>query len=160
MTIPEWIKAEQEREKTKQSAADARSLEVMEGSRTIANGSEAFWKDLLAKLKENTDALHHLKLSGSTSLMVPPSKGGEQTCRVQVVNSGIDETYTDLFCTPGGTRIRCWTPAGKQDDFVFVILSGGELGTVHGNGTGPAVNPSYMAQVLVKAMADHVRRKR
>jgi len=159
-TIPEWIKAEQEREKRKQAADDARSQKAVETSFVISNVSEALWKELVAKLKENTDALHRVHLSGSTSLMTPADKQGEQRCRVQVTNLGIDQTYTDLFYTPKGTIIRCWTQAGQQDDFVFVILSGGELGIVRsGRGTDPAMNASYMAQTIVKTMADLVRRK-
>jgi hypothetical protein len=155
--VPAWITAEEKHAEQEKARADTHAQSVIQDSFKIAKEGPAFWKELMEKLKENTDALSRLNLSGSTSVMTPADQRTEHRCRVQVTHSGADQTYTDLFYMPGSTSIRCWTPVGPQDDFAFVLPSG-EIAVAQG--TDPAMNASYMAQYLVKSMANHVRRKR
>jgi hypothetical protein len=152
----DWIEEEERQAKRKLASSEARSQAAIGDSLKIAKEGPAFWKDLLTNLKNNTDALPRIKLSGSASLVAAPERG-EQTCRVQVINSGVDQTYTDLFYNLGGLEIRCRTLEGKEGHFAFRVLSGGDLAVVQDE-TEPAMNASYMADFMVKRMAKMVRR--
>jgi hypothetical protein len=133
--------------------------EEVPDSATIAAKGPAFWEELVQELKKNTDALHLRNLSGNTALMGPTGDpGGEQTCRIEVVNPGVDTVHTDLFYIPGSSHIRRWTPGNPNDMLQFAVLSGGAIGIVHG--TDPGMTASHMAQEIVKGMADNVLQQR
>jgi len=158
VNVPDWITAEEKQAERQKAETEAHGQKVIEDSFRIAKEGPVFWKELMEKLKENTDALSRLNLSGSASVMTPADERSEHKCRVEAINSGVDRTYTDLFYRPGSTSIRCWTPTGPQDDFVFIVPGNGAIAVMQPG--EPVMNASQMAEFVVRNMANHVRGKR
>jgi len=97
-------------------------------------------------------------LSGETSTVSDPQQG-EQSCRVSVNKSGTFPTFThtDIFYTPGTNSIRSRGLENHEGEFVFRVLSNGEIGAIqYGVDTVPK-DASEMAASMVERMAMMVR---
>ncbi len=80
----DWIKKEEAQTKQKKAASERGAQESLDASLKIAKEGPVFWKELLENLKENTDALPRIGLSGTTSVTAAPERG-QQSFRVQEV---------------------------------------------------------------------------
>jgi hypothetical protein len=117
-----------------------------------------FWRELIDNLRNNTDNLPSIGLSGNTSL-VSYLQRGEQSCRVSVNKPGAFPTFThtNIFYTPGANSIRTSAPGNHEGEFVFRVLSSGEIGAIqYGIDTMPKDAPE-MAAPIVERMATTVR---
>jgi hypothetical protein len=154
---PEWIEKEVEEENRKHLVVETRTRKSHEQSVTIGKKGSKFWQDLVKNLRNNTDNLPSIGLSGTTSLVSGPAQG-EQSCRVSVNRGGAlpTVTYTDICYAPGAMAIRRRS-GSHESEFAFRVLPSGELGAIQcGVDTQPRV-ASQMAAFIVEGMATLVR---
>jgi hypothetical protein len=139
--IPNWIKA-------RQAKLAELSLERVE-----VEGQE-FWKELLAKLKANTDGLGCLCARGNVAPF-ENANTGEWSCRVNVFNElgSRGMTYTDLFYRPRGKKIRSLTMEGESLTYSFWISPEGRFGVVPSDGFSLKTE-SEVANSIVEQMVD------
>ena len=157
--VPAWIKEEQAQAELEKAKADAEVQRRITAALLIQTEGAEFWRQLLKELAINTDALPKLGIRGSTSPFVNPQ--GEQHCRIEVALVGAFPkiTYTDLFYMPGGEEIRCHTLEGDTSNFTFCVLTNGSgIGVIPENQMTP-VNAEKMAEMIVKRMANKIRRQ-
>lgn len=156
--LPDWIGKEVEETNRKQEVNKIRARKSLEHSVTASKKGPKFWQELISNLRNNTDNLPSIGLSGDTSLVGYPQQG-EQSCRVSVSKSGAFPkfTHTDIFYTPGANSIRSRALGNHECEFVLRILSNGEIGTIqYGVDTTPK-DASEMAASIVEGMATMVR---
>jgi hypothetical protein len=155
---PAWIEKEVEDENRQQSVIKTRSLKASEHSATICKKGPKFWQDLVDNLRNNTDNLPRIRLSGEI-FPVRYSKHGEQSCRVSVYIDGLRPrfTCTDIFYIPGAPAIRSTAIGNHESEFAFRVLLSGELGAIQcGVDTAPR-SASQLAAFIVEGMATLVR---
>jgi hypothetical protein len=156
--IPDWIGKEVEEANRKLEVNKTRARKSLEHSSTTRKKGPKFWQELLYNLRNNTDNLPSIGLTGNTSLVSSPQKA-EQTCRVSVNKSGAFPivTHTDIFYTPGENSIRSRALGNHEGEFVFRVLANGEIGAIqYGLDTMPK-DASAMAASIVERMALIVR---
>jgi hypothetical protein len=156
--LPDWIGKEVEEANRKREVCETRARKSLEHSVTISKKGPKFWQELIDNLRNNTDNLPSIELSGDTSLVSYPRQG-EQSCRVSVNKSGAFPTFThtDIFYTPGANFIRSRALGNHEGEFVFRVLSNGEIGAIqYGVDTMPK-DASEMAASMVEHMATMVR---
>jgi hypothetical protein len=156
--LPDWIGKEVEEANRRQEVNKTRARRSLEDSVTTSKKGPKFWQELIYNLRNNTDNLPSIGLSGDTSLVSYPPQG-EQSCRVSVNKSGAfpTVTHTDIFYTPGATSIRSRALGNHEGEFVFRVLSNGEIGAIqYGVDTMPK-DASEMAASIVERMATMVR---
>jgi hypothetical protein len=156
--VPRWIGREVEEANRKLDVNRTRTRRSLENSSTISKKGPNFWQELVYGLRNNTDNLPCIGLTGDTSLVSSP-KQAEQACRVSVNKSGAFPifTHTDIFYTSGANSIRSRTLGNHEAEFVFRVLSNGEIGAIqYGVDTMPKL-ASEMAATIVERMALMVR---
>jgi hypothetical protein len=156
--LPDWIGKEVEEANRKQEVNKTRARRSLEHSVITSTKAPKFWQELINNLRNNTDNLPSIGLSGDTSLVSYPQRG-EQSCRVSVNKSGAFPTFThtDIFYTPGANSIRTRALGNHEGEFVFRVLSNGEIGAIqYGVDTMPK-NALEMAASIVERMATMVR---
>ena len=160
--LPDWIGKEVEEANRKREMSQTRAQKSLEHSVTTSKKGPDFWQELIHNLRNNTDNLPSIGLSGDTS-PVSDLQQGEQSCRVSVNKSGAFPafTHTDIFYTPGANSIRSRGLGDHEGEFVFRVLSNGEIGAIqYGVDTMPK-DASEMAASMVERMAttvhDHSR---
>jgi hypothetical protein len=156
--LPDWIAKEVEEANRKREVNQSLARKSLEQSVTTSKKGPKFWQDLIHNLRNNIDNLSHIGLSGDTSIISDPQQG-EQSCRVSVNKSGAFPTFThtDIFYTPGANSIRSRRPGNHEGEFVFRVLSNGEIGAIqYGVDTVPK-DASEMAASIVERMATMVR---
>jgi hypothetical protein len=156
--LPDWIGKEVEEANRKQEVNKTRARRSLEHSVITSTNAPKFWQELINNLRNNTDNLPSIGLSGDTSLVSYPQRG-EQSCRVSVNKSGAFPTFThtDIFYTPGANSIRTRALGNHEGEFVFRVLSNGEIGAIqYGVDTMPK-NALEMAASIVERMATMVR---
>ena len=155
---PGWIEKEVEEANRNQVVVKTRARRALEQSVTIGTKGPRFWQDLVEGLRNNTDNLSSIGLSGETCLVSQPQQG-KQSCRVSVFIGGSFPkfTCTDISYAPGSLAIRATTIGNHESEFAFRVLSSGELGAMqYGIDTIPR-NASQMAAFIVEGMATLVR---
>ena len=156
--MPGWIGREVEEANRKLEVNKTRARKSLEHSSTTSKKGPKFWQELVCNLRNNTDNLPSIGLTGNTSLVSSPPQG-EQACRVSVNKSGAFPifTHTDIFYTPGANSIRSRALGNHEGEFVFRVLSNGEIGAIqYGVDTTPK-GASEMAACIVEGMASIVR---
>jgi hypothetical protein len=156
--LPDWIGKEVEEANRKREVNQTRARKSLEHSVTTSKKGPKFWQELIHNLRNNTDNLPSIGLSGDTSTVSNPQQG-EQFCRVSVNKSGAFPafTHTDIFYTPGANSIRSRGLENHEGEFVFRVLSNGEIGAIqYGVDTVPK-DASEMAASMVERMATMVR---
>jgi hypothetical protein len=156
--MPGWIGKEVEEANRKLEVNKTRARKSLEHSSTTSMKGPRFWQELVYNLRNNTDNLPSIGLTGDTSLVSSPPQG-EQACRVSVNKSGAFPTFThtDVFYTPGANSIRSLALGNHEGEFVFRVLSNGEIGAIqYGVDTMPK-DASEMAASIVERMALMVR---
>ena len=156
--MPSWIGREVEEANRKLEVNKTRARKSLEQTSTTSKKGPKFWQELVYNLRNNTDNLPSIGLTGDTSLVSPPQQA-EQTCRVSVNKSGTVPifTHTDIFYTFGANSIRSRALGNHEGEFVFRVLSNGEIGAIqYGVDTMPK-DASEMAARIVEGMALMVR---
>jgi hypothetical protein len=156
--MPGWIGREVEEANRKLEVNKTRARKSLEHSSITSKKSPKFWQELVYSLRNNTDNLPSIGLTGDTSL-VGSAQQAEQACRVSVNKSGAFPmfTYTDIFYSLGASSMRCCALGNHEGEFVFRVLSNGELGAIqYGVDTMPK-GASEMAASIVERMALMVR---
>jgi len=155
---PDWIK----RRKSQAALADAKTEAVKQREKAalleIQAGSPEFWRQLLVESAANTNSLPDVGARGRTSTF-GNRRGGEQRCRIEVVQSGriLGMTYTDLFYTPGDCMIRSLTLEGESNNFTFCVLPKNKgIAVLSDDGFTP-LGAKELAELLVEQMVDRVR---
>jgi hypothetical protein len=157
--MPGWIGREVEEANRKLEVNKTRARKSLEHSSTTSKKGPKFWQELVYNLRNNTDNLSSIGLTGDTSL-VSSAQQAEQACRVSVNKSGTFPifTHTDVFYTPGANSIRSRALGNHEGEFVFRVLANGEIGAIqYGLDTMPK-DASEMAASIVERMALMVRR--
>ncbi len=156
--IPDWIGREVEEGNRKLQVNKARARKSLEHSATTNKKGPKFWQELVYNLRNNTDNLPSIGLTGDTSLVSSPQQA-EQACRVSVNKSDSFpiSTHTDIFYTSGANSIRSRALGNHEGEFVLRVLANGEIGAIqYGLDTMPK-NASEMAASIVERMALIVR---
>jgi hypothetical protein len=156
--MPGWIGREVEEANRRQEVNQTRARKSLEHSLTTRKKGPKFWQELVYNLRNNTDNLPSIGLTGETSLVSSPQQA-EQTFRVSVSKFGTSPivTHTDIFYTPGANSIRSRALGNHEGEFVFRVLSNGEIGAIqYGVDTMPK-DASEMAARIVEGMALMVR---
>ena len=158
MKPPDWIEKEVEEANRKKTVSDTRTQKSLEHSVTTTTKGPKFWQELIDNLRNNTDNLPSIGLGGDTSI-VSFKEQGEQSCRVSVNKPGTSPTFThtDIFYTPGATSIRSRTLGNHQSEFVFRVLTNGEIGAMQYGVDAEPRDASRMAAFIVEQMAMLVR---
>lgn len=156
--MPSWIGREVEEANRQLEVNETRARKSLEYSTTTRKRGPKFWQELVYNLRNNTDNLPSIGLTGDTLLASSPQQA-EQICRVSVNKSGAFPifTHTDILYTPGANSIRSRTLGNHEGEFVFRILANGEIGAIqYGLDTIPK-DASEMAASIVERMALIVR---
>jgi hypothetical protein len=155
--MPGWIGREVEEANRKLEVNRTGARKSLEHSSTTSKKGPKF-HELVYNLRNNTDNLPSIGLTGDTSLVSSPQQA-EQACRVSVNKSGAFPifTHTDIFYTPGANSIRSRAVGNHEGEFVFRVLANGEIGAIqYGVDTTPK-DASEMAASIVERMALVVR---
>jgi hypothetical protein len=156
--MPNWIGREVEEANRKLQVNQTRARKSLEHSAITSKKGPKFWQELVYNLRNNTDNLPSIGLTGDTSLVSSPQQA-EQACRVSVNKSDAfpTSTHTDIFYTPGANSMRSRALGNHEGEFVFRVLANGEIGAIqYGLDTRPK-NASEMAASIVERMALIVR---
>ena len=156
--LPDWIEKEVDEANREHKVSETRARKSLEYSMITRRKGPTFWQQLIVNLRNNTDNLPSIGLSGDTALVNYP-KQGEQSCRVSVTKPGASPkvTHTDIFYTPGATSIRSRTVGDHEREFVLRVLANSEIGAMqYGIDTKPR-DASQMAAFMVQGMATMVR---
>jgi hypothetical protein len=156
--MPRWIGREVEEANRKLEVNKTRARKSLEQSSTTRKKGPKFWQELIYSLRNNTDNLPSIGLTGNTSLVSSPQQA-EQACRVSVNKPGAFPvfTHTDIFYALGANSIRSRALGNHEGEFVFRVLANGEIGAIqYGLDTIPK-DASEMAASIVERMALIVR---
>jgi hypothetical protein len=156
--MPGWIGREVEEANRKLEVNKTRARKSLEQSTTTSKKGPKFWQELVYNLRNNTDNLPSIGLTGDTSLVSSPQKA-EQICRVSVNKPGAFpiSTHTDIFYTPGANSIRSRAVGNHEGEFVFRIFANGEIGAIQYGLDPMPKDASEMAASIVERMALIVR---
>src|SRR5271156_2017418 len=118
--VPGWIKELESKAEAAKREREASAHRDIAAALVVNTEGPKFWHQLLRELAINAEALQRINIRGSSS-EPSDSQGGEQHCRVQLSLLGLfpAQTYTDLFYTPGDSKIRCHTLEGAAFELVL-----------------------------------------